>query len=179
MRALLLASCTALLAACSSTTPSDAADPLAADGGGPGATDRAESERSFEPGPAISEREPLVAWLAMHAREGGSGATLRLPVALALRDGGTHLGDAYLGLEGGAERLVVLLDDSALGIALLDRVRQHARSDGSCALWLEGVWLGSTRSGGSFAVHAVRGAIGAAGREAAARVYVATEAKSG
>jgi hypothetical protein len=179
MRSLLLAGSTVLLAACSSTTPSAETDPLAVDGAGRSAADGAGSERNFEPGPAISEREQLVAWLATHAREGGSGATLKLPVALALRDGGTHLGDAHLGLEGGVERLVVLLDDSALGIALLDRVRQHARSDGSCALWLEGVWLGSTRSGGSFAVHAVRGAIGAAGREAAARVYVATEAKSG
>lgn len=134
-------------------------------------------ERDFEAGPAVEEREQLLAWLAQHAREGGSARTLRLPIALGLRDGGLHLGDAHLGLgsaEGGVggERLVVLLDDSALGISLLDRVRQLARADGSCELWLEGSWLGSTRSGGSFAVQRVKGPIGAAEREAASRVYV-------
>ncbi|MBL8901330.1 MAG: hypothetical protein JNM84_27130 [Planctomycetes bacterium] len=169
----LLLSSLVLLSACSQTTSSAETEPREANAPGPMT---AEVEKSFEPGVAIADRTELLAWLATHAREGGSGATLKLPIALELRDGGAHLGDAHLGLEGGDQRLTVLLDDSALGVALVDRARHHMRSDGTCALWLEGVWLGATQSGGRFAVSAVRGAIGASGREAASRVYVASGA---
>jgi hypothetical protein len=162
----------ALLSACSQTGSSGESDASGSNAPGPMT---AEVEKSFEPGPAIAERAELLAWLASHAREGGSGSTLKLPIALELRDGGAHVGDAHLGLDGGSERLTVLLDDSALGVALVDRARHHMRSDGTCTLWLEGVWLGATQSGGRFAVSAVRGAIGASAREAAARVYVASD----
>ncbi|MBK9386271.1 MAG: hypothetical protein IPN34_15780 [Planctomycetes bacterium] len=163
----------ALLGACSQTSGSGESEASLANTPGP-MTD--EVERSFEPGPAIADRAELLAWLSARAREGGSGTTLKLPIALELRDGGAHVGDAHLGLDGGDQRLTVLLDDSALGVALVDRARHHMRNDGTCALWLEGVWLGATQSGGRFAVSAVRGAIGASAREAASRVYAASDA---
>jgi len=81
----------------------------------------------------------LLTWLGEQA-----GAHLKLPVRLQFAD--EHrlaLGPAHVGgwAEPGPESLALTLDDTALGISLLDRVRDLCpEGDLTCALWLEGSW---------------------------------------
>lgn len=95
----------------------------------------------FVDGPAITD-PGLRAWLDAHRAD-----LLQLPVVVDFgrdsRAGGTR---AWLGTDvagPGAGAIEVRLDDSALGIALLDRLRQSCPvGPRICAVWLEGRWSG-------------------------------------
>ncbi len=86
-------------------------------------------KRAFVRGPTLAPAETLVARLAAH-----TGRLLRMPVVVER----TPLG-ARGGTLGGVR---VLLEDSALGISLADRVRTACPGEGPCTVWLEGRWLG-------------------------------------
>lgn len=79
----------------------------------------------------------LLAWLDARRR---AGDRLRLPIVLTRSDLGFSPRRARLGAAADAPALLV--DDSALGIALADRARHAAADAPTLALWLEGQWRG-------------------------------------
>ena len=108
-----------------------------------------EPERTFVDGPPIEPPAGLLAWLdktgAAEPRQ-----RIRLPVVVRFADGhrigldGGHIGVSPAITPGAIQ---VALDDSAMGISLLDRVRQACPDEKQteCAVWLEGTWLGGPR----------------------------------
>ena len=105
-----------------------------------------EPERTFVDGPPIEPPAALLAWLdktgAAEPRK-----RIRLPVVVRFKD--AH----RIGLDGGTigvspavapGSIQVALDDTAMGISLLDRVREACPDDKQteCVVWLEGTWVG-------------------------------------
>lgn len=95
----------------------------------------------FVYGPAIESPE-LVSWLARQEK-----IEVRLPVIVKLTD-------SKLGVENGMVGSIpgIRLQDAALGISLLDRVRQACPKKDPCTMWLDGYWhapkeLAVTRAG--------------------------------
>jgi len=97
--------------------------------------------RRFAPGPALQPVAELRAWLDRQG-EPRPRPRLRLPVAMRFAAGHRMAIDtARVAGAPGDDGLAVVLDDSALGIALIDHVRRHTPAGaGGCALWLEGYW---------------------------------------
>lgn len=89
---------------------------------------------SFEDGPAVDPAAPLLAWLSA-----GRGRVVQLPVTVAFDDE-FRLGvaRAWVGPESGGLRLK--LDDTAMGVSLLDRLRAACPPGPTCRVWLEGTW---------------------------------------
>jgi len=82
----------------------------------------------FEPGPPVTDRTALNAWL-----EANRGKRLRLPVVLELKASGRSLQGARVGSTG------LQVTDLALGIPLAERIAQACGREATrCALWLEG-----------------------------------------
>jgi len=105
-----------------------------------------EPERTFVDGPPIDPPAALLAWLDKTA-SAEPRPRIRLPVVVRFRD--AH----RLGLDGGhigvspaipPGAIQVSLDDTSMGIALLDRVRDACPDEKQtqCAVWLEGTWVG-------------------------------------
>ena len=94
---------------------------------------------TFVRGPEVTPTEPLLSWLGAQVRA-GKPALVRLPIVLARGPLGFSKVGARVG--GGAEALVVYPEDSKLGIGLADRARTVCKDAATCALWLEGYWLG-------------------------------------
>jgi hypothetical protein len=89
---------------------------------------------------ALEPRDALVAWLTRNGgqRDVGSAPVLKLPVVITMDADRLGITGARLGADGG---IALKLDDTALGIALVDRVRQKCKGDTpSCRVWLEGRW---------------------------------------
>lgn len=84
------------------------------------------SALTFEDGPLVADTAALRAWLVA-----GGARTVLVPVQV--RVDALGVGDARIGA------LPVRLDDTALGVALHDRVRQ-ACPDATCAILVEGRW---------------------------------------
>ncbi len=103
----------------------------------PDASDR------FVQGPPLAPRADLLAWL-----EGdGEGALLQIPVVVHLSPLG--IDSAHIGAQADAPRddaVRLKLDDTALGISLAERLREHCSDGDPCIVWLEGQW-GATVSG--------------------------------
>lgn len=96
-----------------------------------------EPERTFEEGPPIADAAALLGWL-----EGTGKRRVRLPVVVAFEPLGVRR--AWVG-NGGAEppegALLLKLDDTAMGVALLDHLRRACgEAAATCAVWLEGTW---------------------------------------
>lgn len=92
-------------------------------------------ELSFVHGPSIDDAG-LLGWLRRQ-RDGERPATVQLPVVATAQVGG--LGSARLAGANGTSPIAVRVDDSALGIALADRMR-GSRDGELRAAWLEGTW---------------------------------------
>lgn len=87
---------------------------------------------TWTPGPALRPQSTLVAWLDSL----GPKRLVRLPVIVRFRED-------KLGLEGGrAGDLELALNDSGLGVSLMDHARQASPERSSCAMHLEGHWRG-------------------------------------
>ena len=152
----------AVLAACSGTKSTDA--PRATEppppavvidaptGGSMTAPDPSATSQALEP------KDALVAWLDRNGgpRDIGGQATLKLPVAVTMDADRLGITGAALGA------LAVKLDDTALGIALKDRVRQKCPADApTCRVWIEGTWRGVSGDVGQIQVTRFVGAIAA------------------
>jgi len=108
-----------------------------------------EPDRNFVDGPPIEPAAGLLAWLektgAAQPRK-----RIRLPVVVRFSDAhrigldGGHIGVSPAIAPGAIQ---VALDDTAMGISLLDRVREACPDDKQteCVVWLEGTWLGGPR----------------------------------
>ncbi len=97
---------------------------------------------SFVPGPKIKPTPQLLEWLE---KEAGSRKRIRIPVVIQFQDSyRLAIGRAFVGVaEADAESdpLFLHLDDSTMGIALIDTVRFRFPKDAqSAAVWLEGHW---------------------------------------
>lgn len=142
----------ALLAACSRPAERSAGQPPDTTAKNPGADampqhlKTPEPERTFVNGPPIDPPEALLEWLETTA-SAEPRPRIRLPVVVRFKD------QHRLGLDGGhigvspaatPAEIKVTLDDTAMGISLLDRVREAcpAPTETSCAVWLEGTWGG-------------------------------------
>ncbi len=100
-------------------------------------------EISFVPGPDLQPGEILRAWLEDQGARSPK-PMLRLPVVLSFEQGQVMgVSRAWIGVlpEPPDGSVMLRLDDSALGIPLSDRAREHCAPEAeSCALWLEGTW---------------------------------------
>lgn len=105
-----------------------------------------EPPRSFTDGPPIEPPDQLLRWLETTA-SAEPRPRIRLPVAVRFRD------SSRIGLDGGhigvtpavlPSAIQVALDDTAMGISLLDRVRAACpdAAQTACVVWLEGTWAG-------------------------------------
>ena len=103
------------------------------------------AEIAFQAGPAILPAAAMLAWLE---REGAASTRPRLKVPVVVRFGDVHrleIGDAWIGVDTGGpapENAVHLeLDDTGLGIALIDTARKLCPAgQPGCGLELIGVW---------------------------------------
>lgn len=96
-------------------------------------------------GPALKPAGALLGWLNQNARRAGKKVRFRLPVAVRFED--EHrlaIGAAHIGTDVGAneaDAIELALDDTGLGVALLDTLRQRApKGQPGLVLWLEGYW---------------------------------------
>lgn len=88
---------------------------------------------------ALAPTDALLNWLDRNggARDIGGPPKLKLPVDVTLDPDRLGIAGATLG------GFPVNLDDSALGIALADRVRQKCAAPAiTCRVWVEGTWHG-------------------------------------
>lgn len=101
-----------------------------------------EPPTSFVPGSKIKPTKPLVEWLE---KEAGARRKVRLPVVIEFED--AHrlaVGRAFVGVtaaDAESDPLFLHLDDTTLGISLMDRLRSRFPKDVlSAAFWIEGYW---------------------------------------
>lgn len=110
------------------------------------------------PSQALTPTAELLAWLDHNggARDIGGPPRLKLPVEVTMDADRLGIVGATLG------EVAVKLDDTALGIALADRVRQKCPAGSTtCKVWLEGTWRGHDAAGGQIQVTKFAGLIGA------------------
>ncbi|MEZ4398626.1 MAG: hypothetical protein R3B06_01310 [Kofleriaceae bacterium] len=110
---------------------------------------------------ALEPRPDLLAWLDANsgARDIGAAPVLKLPVTLTFDADRLGIVGAALGP---ADGQALALDDSALGISLMDRVRTKCPADQpTCRVWLNGRWRGVTDGKGAVQVVKFAGVIGA------------------
>lgn len=89
-------------------------------------------EKAKTQGPKLTQPELLEAWLT----DAGD-AVLRLPITVERGPYGQRLGAKL-----GAREL--LIDDSALGVALSERLRSACGEQNPCRVWVEGRWRNGT-----------------------------------
>lgn len=100
---------------------------------------------TWKKGAPVLPKAALVAWLDAL----GPKTLVRLPVVVRFRPDG-------LGLDGGtAGELELRLNDSSLGVSLMDHARQASPERSSVALHLEGHWRGMQDGRGEFLLHRV------------------------
>jgi len=88
---------------------------------------------NFASGPAVTPSAPLLAWLENDVKPADPRKRIKLPVTLNFDALG--FGDCFVGA--GEDKLLIQIDDTAMGISLLEQVRD---ADTGCTLWLEGYW---------------------------------------
>lgn len=123
----------------------------------------------FVTGPRVDDPTALRHWLDRQRTAADAPRLLRLPVRVALETDVPRRVRSWLGAPAGGDSLEIRLDDTALGIALPERVTQYCKGPGPCFLWLEGTWLGDVEGQPTFAVTRVAG--GLAERERAGFLY--------
>jgi len=100
-------------------------------------------EITYGPGPELQPGEVLRAWLEDQGVRTPK-PMLRLPVVLAFEQGQVMgATSAWIGVlpQAPEDAVMLRIDDSALGISLQERVREHCAPEAdSCALWLDGTW---------------------------------------
>ncbi|MFZ5479774.1 MAG: hypothetical protein ACOZNI_23620 [Myxococcota bacterium] len=89
---------------------------------------------AFEDGPSVADPAALLAWL-----EAGKGRLVQLPVVVAFDDK-HRLGVARAWVGDDEVGLRLHLDDTAMGVALIDHLRRDCPKGPTCAVWLEGTW---------------------------------------
>lgn len=96
-------------------------------------------KRIYEPGPALSPGQDLVAWFKANPDE-----YVRIPVVIHFDEGLRQRKKAYIALDPKAaepaDAVVLNLDDSTLGISLSSRLRSLCPEGPSCVIWVEGHW---------------------------------------
>jgi hypothetical protein len=116
--------------------------------------------RHFSAGPPIAPLEDLVIWLDDHADR-----IVRLPVTIWLSANRLGIARATVGGEAGME---LALDDAAMGVSLLDRLRARFPEQTTCPVWLDGRWrlpgepdqlAGFLRAGRRFSAFAMHGVL--------------------
>lgn len=103
-------------------------------------------EPTLEPGPALRPASALLAWLEASAGNDDGGRRLfRLPVVVRFEDryrlglGAAHIAASASDLT--PDAIALELDDTAMGIALLDQLRSRCPAGvDACAVWLDGYW---------------------------------------
>lgn len=101
---------------------------------------------SMVEGPLIQPSLLLLDWLEKNSRTAaGKRVRFRLPVVVRFEDQyRLALSDAFIGTteaDGGAQGILLELDDTGMGIALIDELRGRCpKSTNTCAVWLEGYW---------------------------------------
>jgi len=103
-----------------------------------------EEPKQFVPGPAIRPTGPLLRWLNETVPPASGPPTrVRLPVIIPWSQDDLSIEEAFIGTGGrvDAETMFLRLDDSMMGISLLERVHERCSKPGTvCAVWLEGYW---------------------------------------
>lgn len=89
------------------------------------------AEKAKERGPALEPVDALKAWL-----EDSGDAVLRVPLTVTQTP--------PMRLEARVGALPVRLDDTALGVSLVDRVRSACGETKTCTVWVEGRWRDGT-----------------------------------
>lgn len=84
-------------------------------------------EKQKERGPNLEPVDALRTWL-----RSADGAVLRVPLTVTQ--------DPPMGLAGRLGAMPVELDDSALGVSLVDRVRHACAQKKTCTVWVEARW---------------------------------------
>ena len=103
---------------------------------------RIEAPMSMVEGPSITPSAPLLSFLAGTEKQR---KRVRLPVVVRFSDA-AHSGvaKAFVGVSEaslGADPLELALNDTAMGIALLDHLRRQCPKEAlTCSAWLEGNW---------------------------------------
>ena len=90
---------------------------------------------TFDDGPAVADPAAVLAWL-----EAERGRRVQLPVRVRFDD--EHrlaVAAATLGPDAPGA-LALKLDDTAMGIALIDQLRTRCPAGPTCTVWLEGTW---------------------------------------
>lgn len=101
-----------------------------------------EEPKHFVPGPAIRPTGPLLDWLKETVPSTpGPRPRVRLPVTIRLSQD-RRIAYAFIGTLDSLNATIFLkLDDSRMGTALLDYVREQcSKSEPACAVWLDGYW---------------------------------------
>lgn len=126
---------TVLLVACAGRAPAHAPPAPAP---GPVALPKTPAPpATFEDGPTLGDAPALRAWL-----DANPGRLLKVPVGVAFRADGLGVERAWIGPTGEEppDAIRLRLDDAALGVALMDRLRRACPQRPTCAVWLEGFW---------------------------------------
>jgi hypothetical protein len=141
------------LVSCCPSKPAVPVPPVAADAG-PDAPPTPEPvsdamTSSFQPGPALSPPEPLLAWLQSSAA-GGNRKLLRVPVVINFANPGRFsFGQCWIGTAAAtpgvgppADAVLLKLDGTGLSVSLVEQVKQKCgeQKQLSCVLWLDGLW---------------------------------------
>lgn len=105
-----------------------------------------EPERTFVDGPPIDPPGGLLEWLEKTA-SAEPRRRIRLPVVVQFVDAHRMgISGGFIGLEPAVlpGAIQLKLDDTAMGVSLLDRVRTACPADDqtSCPVWLDGTWQG-------------------------------------
>lgn len=116
----------------------------------PGRDKTPDPPRTFEPGPPIRPRGPLMEWLDDFSRMTKWDRRVKVPVVIRMDKG--HLGiiEAFIGVTDtvDAETIFLRLDDSWMGISLMDRLGKPCpRANPTCVIWLEGYWANGLQHG--------------------------------
>lgn len=102
------------------------------------------NKRPLAPAPLTVVAQPLepqAAALAYLAKAQADGVELKLPVEVTVEPLGISGG--FLGF--GPDRVPVKIDDTALGVALSDRVASWCGEEATrCAMWMWGKWRDGT-----------------------------------
>ncbi len=137
---------------------------------------------TFVPGPELRPADQLKAWLDAQGQRDPQ-PLLKLPVTIVTKGPAPlSMREAWIGThsEVDTQTLILILDDTALGIPLQDQLQPVCPAEGGrCQLWLEGTWgplvpLANVSEG--FPVLAVRKVAGPIGEGDEIRPYVEEEA---
>lgn len=101
-------------------------------------------KRTFARGPNLMPFDELITWLDAHTKD-----TVRIPVTFTFDR--ISIQRARLGLA------TIQVNDSALGVSLVDRVNALCPGGGTCTVRIIGAWGGMKNSQASFNVHQVDG----------------------